>query len=48
MLNEKERTQALMQLCFRAAVDNEEDDVISKPLSVTLGCRPLAKKDKGI
>lgn len=30
---------------FGAAVDDEEDDVIDKPLSVTLGCRPLVKKE---
>lgn len=46
MLDEKERTQALMQFGFGAAVDDEEDDVISKPLGVTLGCKPLAKKDQ--
>lgn len=31
---------------FRAAVDDEEDDVIDKPLSVTLGRKPLAKKEQ--
>lgn len=46
MLDEKERTQALMQFGFGAAVDDEEDDVISKPLGVTLGCKPLAKKEQ--
>lgn len=46
MLDEKERTQALMQFGFGAAVDDEEDDVIGKPLGVTLGCKPLAKKEQ--
>lgn len=31
---------------FGAAVDDEEDDVISEALSVTLGCKPLAKKEQ--
>lgn len=35
-----------MQFGFGAAVDDEEDDVISKPLGVTLGCKPLAKKEQ--
>ena len=30
---------------FGAAVGDEGDDVIDKPLSVTLGCRPLVKKE---
>lgn len=51
MLNEKERTQPVMQLeselqAFRPAVDDEEDDVIGKPLSVTLGCKPIGKKER--
>lgn len=35
-----------MQFGFGAAVDDEEDDVIGKPLGVTLGCKPLAKKEQ--
>lgn len=31
---------------LEAAVDDEEDDVIGKPLSVTLGCKPSAVKNQ--
>lgn len=51
-MNEKERTQPLMQLkqgepqAFGAAADDGEDDVIGKTFSMTFGCTPLAKKEQ--